>query len=145
MLSIRNSLVTSGLAATFGVLIGVVIAYLAERKIVRFGNWLAFLATAPLVIPGMVFAVGLFAAYSKGPVVLHGTLSILALAYLTKFLPFAFMSAVSSISSVYQELESAASVLGASRLRVLRDITGPLIKGGLLAGCILSSCPRSRS
>ena len=83
MLSIRNSLVTSGLAATFGVLIGVVIAYLAERKIVRFGTWLAFLATAPLVIPGMVFAVGLFAAYSKGPVVRYGTLWILALAYLT--------------------------------------------------------------
>ena len=141
MLSIRNSMITSTIAATIGAFIGLVIAYLTERKLVRFGGGLAFLASAPLVIPGMVFAVGLFAAYSKGPIVLYGTLWILALAYLTKFLPFAFMSCVSAIASVYPELESAARVLGASRLRVLRDITGPLVKGGLLAGWILIFVP----
>ena len=54
-------------------LIGLVIAYLTERKLVRLSGGLALLATAPLVIPGMVFAVGLFAAYSKGPIVLYGT------------------------------------------------------------------------
>jgi iron(III) transport system permease protein len=94
-----------------------------------------------LVIPGMVFAVGLFAAYSQGPIVLYGTLTIISLAYLTKFMPFAFMSCVSSLASIYVELESAARVLGASRLRVLRDITVPLMKNGLLAGFILIFVP----
>lgn len=139
--SIKNSVVTGGLAAFLGVAITAVIAYLSERKIVPLGSWLAFLATAPLVIPGMVFAVGLFAAYSSGPIVLYGTLTIITLAYLTKFMPFAFMSCVSSLSSIYHELESAASVLGASRLRVLRDVTLPLMKTGLLAGFILIFVP----
>ncbi len=141
MLSIRNSLITSTLAATAGVLIAVVVAYLSERKLVPFSSCLAFLATAPLVIPGIVFAVGMFAAYSREPLMLYGTLWILAVAYLTKFLPFAFMSCVSSISGVYGELEDAGIVLGASRVRVLRDITAPLIKTGLLAGWILVFIP----
>ena len=76
MLSIRNSLVTSGLAASLAVVLSAIAAYLAERKIVRLGGLLAFLAMLPLVIPGMVFAVGLFAAYSTGPIILYGTLWI---------------------------------------------------------------------
>ena len=140
-LSIRNSLTTAVIAATAGVFIAVVVAYLAERRIIRFGSLLAFLATMPLVIPGMVFAIGLFAAYSKGPIVLYGTLWILALAYLTMFLPFAYMSCSSAIASVHVELESAARVLGASRLRVLRDVTGPLMKNGMFAAWILVFTP----
>jgi iron(III) transport system permease protein len=140
-LSIRNSVVTSCLAATLAVLIAVVIAYLSERRLVRFSACLGFLAMMPLVIPAMVFAVGLFVAYSTGPVVLYGTLWILMLAYLTKHLPFAFMSCKSALASVHRELESAASIFGASRLRVLRDITGPLMKSGLFAGWILVFTP----
>lgn len=140
-LSIRNSLVTSGLAATVAVFMTAVTAYLTERKLVRGSAVLSFLAMLPLVIPGMVFAVGLFAAYSTGPIILYGTLWILMLAYLTKHMPFAFMSCKSALASVHQELESAASILGASRLRVLRDITCPLIKNGLLAGWILVFIP----
>lgn len=135
--SVRNSLVTSVAAATFAVLIASVAAFIADRRIVRFGPVLAFLAMAPLVIPAMVFAVGLVAAYSAGPLALYGTLWILILAYLTKNLPLAFMNCRASLSTVHTELESAARVLGASALRVLKDITGPLIKNALLAGWIL--------
>lgn len=141
LLSLRNSLVTSGLAASAAVVLTALTAYLAERRIVRLGALLAFLAMLPLVIPGMVFAVGLFAAYSTGPVVLYGTLWILMLAYLTKHMPFAFMSCKAALSSVHLDLESAASLLGASRLRVFRDITAPLIKHGMLAGWILVFIP----
>jgi iron(III) transport system permease protein len=141
MLSIRNSLVTSGLAASIAVMLSAIAAYVVERNLVRFGGLLAFLAMVPLVIPSMVFAVGLFAAYSTGPLILYGTLWILLMAYLTKHLPFAFMSCKSALASVHRELESAASLLGASRLQVLRDITGPLIKHGLLAGWILVFIP----
>lgn len=139
--SIWNSLLTAVIAATLGTLIAVIVAYLAERRIVRHGAILGFLAMAPLVIPGMVFAVGLFAAYSQRPLILYGTLWILMLAYLTKFLPFAYMSCHAAIQSVYPELEHAANVLGASRARALRDITAPMIKAGLLGGWVLIFIP----
>jgi iron(III) transport system permease protein len=140
-LSIRNSLISSGLAATAGVLIATVVAYLVERRLVRFAPVLGFLATMPMVIPGMVVAIGLFATYSGGPLRLFGTLWILALAYLTMFLPLAYMSCSTAISSVHAELESAARVFGASRLRVLREVTIPLMKSALLAGWILIFTP----
>src|SRR5207245_403439 len=70
-----------------------------------------------------------------------GTLWLLMLAYLTKFLPFAFMSCHAAVQSVYPELEHAANVLGASRVRALRDITVPMIKAGLLGGWILVFIP----
>jgi iron(III) transport system permease protein len=139
--SIWNSLVTAVIAATLGVTIAVVVAYVAERRLVRHAALLGFLAMAPLVIPGMVFAVGLFASYSQRPLVLYGTLWILMLAYLTKFLPFAYMSCHAAIQSVYPELEHAASVLGASRARALRDITAPMVKAGILGGWILIFIP----
>jgi iron(III) transport system permease protein len=137
MISIRNSLVCSAVAATAGVLIAGVAVFISARRLVPLGEALAFFAMTPLVIPSMVFAVGLVSAYSTGPVVLYGTLWIMILAYLTKNLPFAFMSCNTSLSTVHVELESAARVLGASAMRVLLDITGPLIRNGVLAGWIL--------
>ena len=138
MLSIRNSLVTSGWPRA-GCSPERHCPLSRSAKLSASGA-LAFLAMLPLVIPGMVFAVGLFAAYSTGPIILYGTLWILFMAYLTKHLPFAFMSCKSALASVHLELESAR-ILGASRLQVLRDITGPLMKNGLLAGWILVFIP----
>jgi iron(III) transport system permease protein len=85
----------------------------------------------------MVFAVGLVAAYSSGWIVLYGTLWIMMLAYLTKNLPYAFMSCNAALAAVHVDLENAARVLGASALRALRDITAPLVRNGLLSGWIV--------
>lgn len=135
--SIRHSLVTSLAAATLAALLALMVAFLSRRKIVRFSGLLVFLCMLPLAIPSMVFAVGLVATYSSGWVVLYGTLWILMLAYLTKNLPYAFMSCNAALASVHVDLESAARVLGASTFRALRDITAPLIRNGLLTGWIV--------
>ena len=135
--SIRNSLVTALAAATFAALLALIAAFVSRRRSVRFAGVLAFLCMLPLAIPAMVFAVGLVATYSGGWIVLYGTLTILALAYLTKNLPYAFMSCNAALASVHTDLESAARVLGASQLRALRNITAPLIRNGLLSGWIV--------
>ena len=135
--SIRNSLVTALGAATIASLLALFAAFLANRRSAGAGRLLAFLCMLPLAIPSMVFAVGLVAAYSGGWIVLYGTLWILMLAYLTKNLPYAFMSCSAALAAVHADLESAARVLGASTLRTLRDITAPLIRNGLLSGWIV--------
>jgi len=135
--SIRNSLVTALAAATFAALLALIAAFVSRRRSVRFAGVVAFLCMLPLAIPAMVFAVGLVATYSGGWIVLYGTLTILALAYLTKNLPYAFMSCNAALASVHTDLESAARVLGASQLRALRNITAPLIRNGLLSGWIV--------
>jgi len=135
--SIRHSVVTALSAATLAALLALIVAFLARRRIARFGGLLVFLCMLPLAIPSMVFAVGLVSAYSSGWIVLYGTLWIMMLAYLTKNLPYAFMSCNTALASVHVDLENAARVLGASTLRALRDITAPLIRNGLLSGWIV--------
>jgi iron(III) transport system permease protein len=135
--SIRNSLFTATVAATLAVLLALASAVIVARAKSRIASILGFLCLLPLVIPSRVFAVGLVATYSSGPIVLYGTLWIMILAFLTLNLPYAFMSSSSALASVHVELESAARTLGAPMLRVLRDITMPLVAGGLLTGWIV--------
>ena len=116
-----------------GSLLALVIAYLTARAAIAGHRVLGFLATAPIAIPGIVLGVGLFLAYTRGPVVLYGTLWILLLAYLTIELPAAYQQLQSAFKSLAPELEEASRVLGASRLRTLRDVTAPLLGPSLVA------------
>ena len=92
---------------------------------------------ATSAIPGIVLAVGLFLGYTRPPLVLYGTLAIIFLAYLTKELPVGYQQVASSLKSVHPELEDASRIFGASRLRALLDVTGPLIRNGMIATWIM--------
>jgi iron(III) transport system permease protein len=132
-LALQNTFVLGISAATVGTLMVVVIGYLSIRKLVWGHRYLAFLATAPVAIPGIVLAVGLFLSYTKPPLVLYGTLWIIFLAYVTKELPVGYQQVAASLKSVHPELEDASRIFGATRLRALADITAPLIRNGVIA------------
>jgi iron(III) transport system permease protein len=132
-LVLKNTFLLAFLSATAGTLLALVIAYLTARKAVRGHRTLGFLATAPIALPGIVLGVGLFLSYTRPPLVLYGTLWILLIAYVTIELPAAFQQLRSSLEAVHPELEEASRILGASRLRALRDITAPLLRSGVIA------------
>jgi len=132
-----NTFVLGASAATAGTILAVTVGYFGIRKIVWGHRCLAFLATAPVAIPGIVLAVGLFLAYTRPPLVLYGTLAIIFLAYVTKELPVGYQQVASSLKAVHPELEEASRIFGATRLRALVDITTPLIRNGVIATWIL--------
>jgi iron(III) transport system permease protein len=132
-LAMKNTFLLGTMAATCGTALALVIAYLTARAAITGHRVLAFLATAPIAIPGIVLGVGLFLAYTRGPVVLYGTLWILLLAYVTIELPAAFQQLRASFHAVSPELEEASRILGATRLRTLRDVTAPLLGPSLIA------------
>jgi iron(III) transport system permease protein len=132
-LALQNTFVLGFTAATAGTLIVVVVGYLSLRRIVWGHRYLAFLATAPVAIPGIVLAVGLFLSYTHPPLVLYGTLSIIFLAYVTKELPVGYQQVATALRAVHPELEDASRIFGATRLRALFDITAPLIRNGVIA------------
>jgi iron(III) transport system permease protein len=136
-LAFQNTFVLGVAAATAGTILVTVVGYLSLRKLVWGHRYLAFLATSPVAIPGIVLAVGLFLSYTSPPVVLYGTLTIIFLAYLTKELPVGFQQVTASIRSVHPELEDAGRIFGANRLRTLADITAPLVRNGVIATWIL--------
>jgi iron(III) transport system permease protein len=136
-LAFANTFILGASAATAGTILAVMIGYLSLRKLVWGHRALAFLATAPVAIPGIVLAVGLFLAYTHPPLVLYGTLAIIFLAYVTKELPVGYQQVAASLKSVHPELEEASRILGATRLRALADVTAPLIRNGVIATWIL--------
>jgi iron(III) transport system permease protein len=132
-LAMRNTFLLGLMAATCGTALALVISYLTARAAIRGHRLLGFLATAPIAIPGIVLGVGLFLAYTRGPIVLYGTLWILLIAYVTIELPAAYQQLNSAFRSLSPELEEAGRILGASRLRTLRDVTAPLLGPSLIA------------
>ena len=132
-LAMKNTFVLGFSAATCGTLLALVVSYLTARAAIRGQRLLTFLATAPIAIPGIALGVGLFLAYTRGPVVLYGTLWILLLAFITIELPAAYQQIRASFRALSPELEEASRILGASRLRTLRDVTAPLLGPTLVA------------
>ncbi|MGH7308323.1 MAG: ABC transporter permease [Candidatus Rokuibacteriota bacterium] len=131
--AILNTLELGVLTATVGAALAALLAYVANRRLILGHQVLAFLALAPIVIPGVVLAVGLFIAYTRPPFLLYGTLWILFIAYVTKEMPVGYSQADATFKGVHPELEDAGRILGAGRLRVLGEITAPLARSGIIA------------
>ena len=131
--AILNTLELGVMTACVGAGLVALLSYITSRKLVIGHQVVAFLALAPVVIPGVVLAVALFIAYTRPPLLLYGTLWILFVAYLTKEMPVGYAQADATFRSIPSELEDAGRILGAGRLRVLADITAPLARSGIIA------------
>jgi iron(III) transport system permease protein len=135
--SIGHSLIYCCVAATIAVTIATLVAYTRARRIVAGSALLGFLAMAPFIVPGIVLAIGFYAAYSHPPLKLIGTPWIMIMAFATQFLPIAYASGMSMFATLNVDLENAGRILGASRIAVLRLITAPLLRGALLSSWML--------
>lgn len=146
--SARKALITSVLvgaaAATIAILLALCISYIVQRKLVPFSGILAFLAVSPFVIPGIVLAIGFYAAYAFPPLALYGTYTILVLAFVTRFLPIAFTTSASGMRSIHYEMEDAVRILGGGRLEVVRSVVAPLLKRTLAGGWLLIFIPAAQ-
>ena len=105
---------------------------------------LGFLCMAPFVIPGIVLAIGFYAAYAPPPLALYGTALILILAFTTRFLPIGYVNANAAIRSLNPEMEEAVRMLGGSRMTALRRVVVPLLKRSLLGAWLLMFIPATR-
>ncbi|MFL5000701.1 MAG: ABC transporter permease [Xanthobacteraceae bacterium] len=131
--ALKNTLILGSLSATIGTVLALVISYVTARRTIVGHRALAFLATAPIAIPGIVLGVGLFLSYTRPPFVLYGTLWILLIAYVTIELPAAYQQLQSAFRTVHPELEDASRILGATQLQALRHITAPLLRTSVIA------------
>ncbi|MBU8876940.1 iron ABC transporter permease [Reyranella sp. MMS21-HV4-11] len=142
--SVINSFVYGGISATIAVFLTLGVAYIVARKLIPFGGVLGFLCVAPFVIPGVVLAIGFYAAYAPPPLSLYGTALILILAFTTRFLPVGYVNASAAINSLNPEMEEAVRVLGGSRMTALRRVVAPLLKRNLLGAWLLIFIPATR-
>ena len=140
---IQNTLIYCGLAAGLDVLLGVTIAYLILRTNLPARQWLDWIATASLAVPGIVLAIGFLRVF-KGvmvpgtDVLLTGTWVAIMLAYAVRRLPYALRSCMAALQQVHISLEEAAESVGANKINSIRRVLVPLMTGGILAGFVTS-------
>ena len=121
--------------------LGLSIAYIVARRLFPFGNVLGILCMVPLVIPGIVLAIGFYATYAPPPLALYGTATILILAFITRFLPLAYTGCSTAIRNIHPEMEEAVRILGGSQMTVIRKVVAPLLKRPLAGVWILVFVP----
>lgn len=142
--TILNTFVYAGVTAFAAITLSLAIAYVVNRKLVPWSNFLAFLCMAPFVIPGVVLAIGFYAAYASPPLALYGTATILILGFTTRFLPIAYTSSAAGLRSINPEMEEAVRILGGSRFLAIRKVLIPLLKKSLAGAWILVFIPATR-
>ncbi len=140
---IANTLLYCGLAAGLDVALGTAIAYLMLRTRLPARQWLDFMASAALAIPGIVLAIGYLRTFRGVELPGAGTLLtsswiIIMLAYSVRRLPYALRSCVAALQQINVSLEEAAQSVGATRLSTIRRVVVPLMAGGMLAGFVTS-------
>ena len=121
-----------GLATMLGTLAALGIARLSKPMRV----FATGLILSPLIVPGIVVAIGIYYAYSHYGLV--GTPIAMVLAHTCLAVPFVVTSVTASLSGIDPRLEQASLSLGATPAATFWQVTLPLIRPGVLVGALFA-------
>ena len=134
--SIKNSILL-GLGSASAVMVLTLLAsWLLVRTKMR-GRWLLdLLTTLPLLFPGIVMGLAILRFYLFVPIPVYGTLWILLIAFVTRYIPYGIRYTHSGLLQLHKELEEAAYTVGASWSNCMRRIILPLMTPSFLGGWV---------
>jgi iron(III) transport system permease protein len=135
--AIVNSLFIAVVGATVTILLCAFISFLSLRVRLPGSKFLDTLTMIPLGFPGIVLAVGLLYAWINPPIVLYGTIWILFVAYMTRYIPLGVRSVSATLSQIHPELEESSQSSGANWFKTFWYVTLPLLRPGIFAGWAL--------
>ena len=139
--ALTNSMVLSISAALLLMLIALPLAWLLVRYASRPLRWLQNAIDIPYTLPGVVLAIAIILLFSRPlpllNVSLSGTLMIIFVAYLARFLTVCLKPVHNSMLQLDPAMEEAASLAGANFSRRLRHIVLPLLAPAAFAGALL--------
>ena len=135
MSGIKNSFILSLSGATIGVILALLVSQAIYRTKLPGKRLIDMAASLPVGVPGIAFAMGILLIAIRTP--LYGSLVVLLIAYLARFMPLAQRSVGGVLLSLSPELEEASRACGSGYGRTLARITLPLIKPGMAAAWVL--------
>ncbi len=140
--STKNSVISAVWAATLGMIVCLVMAYLLKRTNVKGKAVPDFLITVGSGTPSVVIALALIMTMSgRFGINIYNTIFIMIVAYMIKYMLMGMRTVVSAFSQVSPSLEEAAQISGAGWLRRLKDVLFPLIIPSIVAGWFLIFMP----
>ncbi len=134
--AIKNSVLLGLGSASFVMVLTLLASWLLVRTKIR-GRWmLDLLTTLPLLFPGIVMGLAILRFYLFVPIPVYGTLWILLIAFVTRYIPYGIRYTHSGLLQLHKELEEASYVSGASWFGSMRRVILPLITPSFLGGWI---------
>jgi iron(III) transport system permease protein len=135
MSGIENSFILALSGATIGVALSLLVSQAIYRSRLPGKRLIEMAASLPVGVPGIAFAMGILLIAIRTP--LYGSIIVLLIAYLARFLPLAQRSVAGVLLSLSPELEEASRACGSGYGRTLARVTLPLIKPGMAAAWML--------
>ena len=135
--AIQHSVFLAVVGATLCMLLAGLTSYITTKTKVAGRGIIEALTFIPWAFPGSALAIGLVWTYVYVPLPIYGTLWILMIGYITRFLPYGLRSMTSTIVQIHDDMEDASKACGAGFLATFRRILLPLMSPGFIAGWII--------
>jgi len=130
------SALVAAITTVFSVVLGMTAAIALVRGDLPLRSAVYGLVLAPLVIPQVVIALGMFLLFE--PAAMLGSPIAIALGHTVLAAPVAVMILMATLKGIDERLEDAAASMGAGRLTIARRITFPMAAPGVVAAAVFS-------
>ena len=134
--SIWQSLAIAVAATILAATAGTLCALGCWRLASRVSEAVRLLMLVPLIVPSIVYAVGIYRFYAQFN--LLGTFSGVILAHAVTGMPYVIITVSAALANMDRRLEQAARSLGASRFQTIRHVIVPSIGSGIVSGAIFA-------
>ncbi len=134
--AITNSFKVAIPVALLSVLLGTAAGYGLVRGGFAGKRAINALIIAPIVVPHIILAIGLYAVFADARIV--GTSLAVVLGHVVVAAPLVVITVSAVLRGFDTDLERAALSLGAAPLQVFRRVTLPLISPAILAGAVFA-------
>lgn len=135
--AIQHSVFLAVTGATLCMLLAAVTGYITTKTKLAGRGVIEALTFIPWAFPGPALAIGLLWTYVYMPIPIYGTLWILMIGYISRFLPYGLRSMTSTIVQIHDEMEDASKACGAGFMTTFRRVLLPLMRPGFIAGWII--------
>ncbi len=143
-----NTLVVALSAGCATMVVAFLISWISVRTRFRARFLLDGLTFVSFAIPGIVVALAIVFVYLQPPfrfLGIYGSVWIIVIGLMTQYLAFATRTTNAGLLQIHKEMEEAALVSGASRLRTMWLITARLMIASLVAGWVWVVAHASRA
>jgi iron(III) transport system permease protein len=135
--ALQNSLLLAISGATLCMLLSALTAWVTTKTKTTGRGVIEALTFIPWAFPGTALAIGLLWTYVYVPLPIYGSLWILLIGYITRFMPYGLRAMTSTIVQIHDELQDASLASGAGYLATFRRVLLPLLRPGFIAGWII--------
>ena len=136
--TIKDTLIVAVTSTPLSGFMGMLIAFLVVRFRFPGKGSMEFTSILNFAVPGTVVGIGYILAFNRPPLLLIGTLTILVLNFVFRYVPVGIQSGIAVLRQIDPSIEEAAQNLGADGLTTFRKVTLPLIAPAFFSGLVFA-------